>query len=135
MANALDRVKAAEAKYAAMGETAEKLESTLKEFKGEADLCYATMRELQREIKFRAEEDQKAERWAFWWLVLVVGTVAFTMAFLGNFLREGLCALLMLWGLGGEADANLSDACVLVCGAWENETYGGQGAWKERGCG
>ena len=102
MANALDRVKAAEAKYTAMGETAEKLESTLKNFKGEADLCYAAMRELHREIKFRAEEDQKAERWAFWWLVLVVGTVAFTMAFLGNFLREGavraLDALGAWWG-------------------------------------
>ena len=69
MANALDRVKAAEAKYTAMGETAEKLESTLKNFKGEADLCYATMRELHREIK----KDQKDQRWAFWWLVLVVG--------------------------------------------------------------
>ena len=34
MANALDRVKAAEAKYTAMGETAEKLESTLKEVQG-----------------------------------------------------------------------------------------------------
>ena len=60
------------------------------------------MRELHREIKFRAEEDQKAERWAFWWLVLVVGTVAFTMAFLGNFLREGavraLDALGAWWG-------------------------------------
>ena len=85
MANALDRVKAAEAKYAAMGETAEKQESTLKNFKGTADLCYAAMRELHREIK----KDQKDQRWAFCWLVLVVGTVAFTMAFLGNFLREG----------------------------------------------
>ena len=27
---------------------------------------------------------ETVERWAFWWLVLVVGTVAFTMAFLGN---------------------------------------------------
>ena len=34
-----------------MGETAEKLESTLKKFKGTADLCYAAMRELHREIK------------------------------------------------------------------------------------
>ena len=51
MANALDRVKAAEAKYTAMAETAEKLESTLKNFKGTADLCYAAMRELHREIK------------------------------------------------------------------------------------
>ena len=48
--------------------------------------------------KFRAKEDQKHERWAFWWLVLVVGTVAF----LGNFLREGavraLDALGAWWG-------------------------------------
>ena len=36
MTKALDRVKAAEAKFTAMGETAEKLESTLKKFKGEA---------------------------------------------------------------------------------------------------
>ena len=71
MANALDRVKAAEAKYTAMGETAEKLESTLKNFKGEADLCYATMRELHREIKFRAEEDQKDRALGF--LVARVG--------------------------------------------------------------
>ena len=84
MANALDRVKAAEAKYTAMGETAEKLESTLKNFKGEADLCYATMRELHREIK----KDQKDQRWAFWWLVLVVGTVAVAGGFLGNGFRE-----------------------------------------------
>ena len=100
MANALDRVKAAEAKYTAMAETAEKLESTLKDFKGTADLCYAAMRELHREIK----KDQKDQRWAFWWLVLVVGTVAFTMAFLGNFLREGAVRALDALGLGGEAD-------------------------------
>ena len=102
MANALDRVKAAEAKYTAMGETAEKLESTLKNFKGTTEHCLATITGLEREIKFRAEEDQKAERWAFWRFVLVVGTVAFTMAFLGNFLREGavraLDALGAWWG-------------------------------------
>ena len=46
MANALDRVKAAEAKYTAMGEITEKLESTLKNFKGTADLCYAAMRRV-----------------------------------------------------------------------------------------
>ena len=28
-----------------------------------------------------------------------------------GFCGRGLCALLMLWGLGGEADANLSTAC------------------------
>ena len=95
-------MKAAEAKYTAMVEAAEKLESTLKKFKGTADTCYSAIIALQREIKFRAEEDQKAERWAFWWLVLVVGTVAFTMAFLGNFMREWavrtLDALGAWWG-------------------------------------
>ena len=98
MARALDRVKAAEAKYTAMGETAEKLGSTLKNFKGTADLCYAAMRELHREIK----KDQKDQRWAFWRFVSVIGAVAFTMAFLGNFLREGavraLDALGAWWG-------------------------------------
>ena len=85
MANALDRVKAAEAKYTAMGETAEKLESTLKNFKGTADLCYAAMRELHREIK----KDQQDQRWAFWWLVLVVGTVAVVGGIFGNFFTGG----------------------------------------------
>ena len=98
MANALDRVKAAEAKYTAMSETAEKLESTLKNFKGEADLCYATMRELHREIK----KDQKDQHWAFWRFVLVVGTVAFAGGIFGNFLREAavriLDALGAWWG-------------------------------------
>ena len=98
MTKALDRVKAAEAKFTAMGETAEKLESTLKKFKGEADLCYATMRELHREIK----KDQKAQRWAFWLFVLMAGIVAGIVVFLGNFLREGavraLDALGAWWG-------------------------------------
>ena len=98
MARALDRVKAAEAKYEAMAATAEKLEATLKNFKGTADLCYAAMRELHREIK----QDQKDERWAFWWLVLVVGTVAFAGGVLGNFFREAavraLDALGAWWG-------------------------------------
>ena len=37
--------------------------------KGTADLCYAAMRELHREIK----KDQKDQRWAFWWFVLWAG--------------------------------------------------------------
>ena len=98
MAKALDRVKAAEAKYTAMGETAEKLESTLKKFKGTADLCYAAMRELHREIK----KDQKDQRWAFWLFVLMAGAVAFAGGFFWNFLREGavrsLDALGAWWG-------------------------------------
>ena len=67
MANALDRVKAAEVKYTAMGETAEKLESTLKNFKGTADLCYAAMREA-------AQGNQKGpEGPALGFLVVCVG--------------------------------------------------------------
>ena len=85
-----------------MAGTAEKLEATLKKLKGTVEHCLATINGLERDIKFRAKEDQKHERWAFWWLVLVVGTVAFTMAFLGNFLREGaeraLDALGAWWG-------------------------------------
>ena len=98
MANALDRVRAAEAKYAAMAGTAEKLESTLKKFKGTADICYSAMIALQREIK----KDQKDERLAFWRFILVVGTVAFAGGLLGNFLREWavriLDALGAWWG-------------------------------------
>ena len=90
MANALDRVKAAEAKYAAMAGTAEKLESTLKKFKGTADTCYSAMIALQREIK----EDQKDQRWAFWRFVSVVGAVAFAGGFFGNFLREAAVRIL-----------------------------------------
>ena len=81
-----------------MAETAEKLESTLKNFKGTADLCYAAMRELHREIK----KDQKDQRWAFWWFVSVAGTVAFAGGFFGNFLREAAVqtieALRTWWG-------------------------------------
>ena len=98
MANALDRVKAAEAKYTAMAETAEKLESTLKNFKGTADLCYAAMRELHREIK----KDQKDQRWAFWLFVLMAVNVAVVGGIFGNFLREAavriLDALGAWWG-------------------------------------
>ena len=95
MANALDRVKAAEAKYTAMAETAEKLECTLKNFKGTADLCYAAMRELHREIK-------KDQRWAFWLFVLMAVNVAVVGGIFGNFLREAavriLDALGAWWG-------------------------------------
>ena len=90
MAKALDRVKAAEAKYTAMAETAEKLESTLKNFKGTADLCYAAMRELHREIK----KDQKDQRWAFWLFVLMAVIVAVVGGIFGNFLREAAVRIL-----------------------------------------
>ena len=78
-----------------MEPTAEKLESTLKNFKGTADLCYAAM---PREIK----KDQKDQRWAFWWFVLMAGTVAVVGGIFGNFLREAavriLDALGAWWG-------------------------------------
>ena len=95
MARALDRVKAAEAKYETMAATAEKLGAILKELKSTADLCYATMRELHREIK-------KDQRWAFWLFVLMAGAVAFAGGFFWNFLREWavrtLDALGAWWG-------------------------------------
>ena len=95
MARALDRVKAAEAKYEAMAATAEKLGAILKELKSTADLCYAAMRELHREIK-------KDQRWAFWLFVLMAGAVAFAGGFFWNFLREWavrtLDALGAWWG-------------------------------------
>ena len=48
MARALDRVKAAEAKYEAMAATAEKLEATLKELKSTAKSCQWSIDELRR---------------------------------------------------------------------------------------
>ena len=56
-----------------------------KNFKGTADLCYAAMRELHREIT----KDQKDQRWAFWLFVLMAWIVPVGGGFLGNFLREG----------------------------------------------
>ena len=43
MTKALDRVKAAEAKYTGMVETAEKLEATLKELKDPANSCQSSI--------------------------------------------------------------------------------------------
>ena len=48
MANALDRVRAAEAKYAAMAGTTEKLEATLKKLKGTVEHCLATINGLEK---------------------------------------------------------------------------------------
>ena len=81
-----------------MAATAEKLGVILKELKSTADLCYAAMRELYREIK----KDQKDQRSAFWLFVLMAGIVAVVGGFLGNFLREWavrtLDALGAWWG-------------------------------------
>ena len=118
MANALDRVKAAEAKYTAMGETAEKLESTLKNFKGEADLCYATMRELHREIKKDQRTSLGLSGGSCWWS----GRWPSPGVFLEIFCERGPYVSLMLWGLGGEADVNLSTAC--------GSCLGGVGEWN-----
>ena len=51
MASALDRVKAAEAKYTALVATAEKLEATLKELKSTAKTCQWSIDELHRVVK------------------------------------------------------------------------------------
>ena len=57
MARALDRVKAAEAKYEAMAATAEKLEATLKELKSTAKSCQWSIDELRR-VADREREDE-----------------------------------------------------------------------------
>ena len=121
MANALDRVKAAEAKYAALVGTAEKLEATLKKFTGTAKHllfghhCVAKGDQVPgrggpegRALGFLVARVGGPGRWPSPWLSLEI------------FYGRGLCALLMLWGLGGEADANLSAACWCLKGAWEN---------------
>ena len=51
MARALDRVKAAEAKYTGMVESAEKLQATLKELHSTAKHCQWTMESLQKSVE------------------------------------------------------------------------------------
>ena len=48
------------------------------------------MRELNREIK----KDQKDQRWACWWFVLMTGIVAVVGGLLGNFFREVVVRIL-----------------------------------------
>ena len=53
-----DRVRAAEAKYAAMAGTAEKLEATLKKLKGTAQTCQWSIDQLHRSV----EKDKASDR-------------------------------------------------------------------------
>ena len=98
MANALDRVKVAEAKYTAMVETAEKLESTLKKFKGTAQTCQWSIDQLHRSV----EKDKASDRAGFVMFVLMAVIVAVVGGIFGNFLREAsvriLDALGAWWG-------------------------------------
>ena len=80
MARALDRVKAAEAKYEAMAATAEKLEATLKELKS----CQWSIDELRR-VADREREDENTD---FWMFVLMAGIMGVVGGLLGNFFRE-----------------------------------------------
>ena len=84
MARALDRVKAAEAKYTALVATAEKLEATLKELKSTAKTCQWSIDEPHRVVG----KDRKNESTAFWMFVLMAVIVAVVGGLLGNFLRE-----------------------------------------------
>ena len=84
MANALDRVKAAEAKYTALVGTAEKLEATLKELKSTARSCSANIRELHRDV----DRHRKNEKETFWMFVLFAGVVGVVGGLLGNVMQE-----------------------------------------------
>ena len=84
MARALDRVKAAEAKYEAMAATAEKLEATLKELKSTAKSCQWSIDELRR-VADREREDENTDFWMFVLMAAIMGVVG---GLLGNFFRE-----------------------------------------------
>ena len=74
MARALDRVKAAEAKYEAMAATAEKLEATLKELKSTAKSCQWSIDELRR-VADREREDENTDFWMFVLMAGIMGVV------------------------------------------------------------
>ena len=86
MARALDRVKAAEAKYEAMAATAEKLEATLKELKSTAKSCQWSLDELRRGIDRNREDENENED--FWMFVSLAGIMGVVGGLLGNFFRE-----------------------------------------------
>ena len=90
MARALDRVKAAEAKYEAMAATAEKLEATLKELKSTAKSCQWSIDELRR-VADREREDENTD---FWMFVLMAGIMGTVGGLLGNFFREIIVQIL-----------------------------------------
>ena len=98
MAKALDRVKAAEAKYAAMAGTAEKLEATLKKLKGTAQTCQWSIDQLHRSV----EKDKASDRAAIVMFVLMAVIVVVVGGICGNILREAavriLDALGAWWG-------------------------------------
>ena len=84
MTKALDRVKAAEAKYTGMVEVVEKLEATLKELKSTARSCSANIRELHRDV----DRHRKNEKETFWMFVLFAGVVGVVGGLLGNVMQE-----------------------------------------------
>ena len=94
MAKALDRVKAAEAKYEAMAATAEKLEATLKELKSTAKSCQWSINELRR-VADRNREDENKDFWIFVSLVGIMGVVG---GLLGNFFREVIVRIMEALG-------------------------------------
>ena len=84
MTKALDRVKAAEAKYTGMVEAVEKLEATLKELKSTAKTCQWSIDELRRGVDRNREDENKD----FWMFVLFAGIVGVVGGLLGNVMQE-----------------------------------------------
>ena len=108
MARALDRVKAAEAKYEAMAETAEKLESTLKELKSTAKSCQWSIDELRR-VADREREDENTD---FWMFVLMAGIMGVVGGLLGNFFREVIVRIMGALGAWWEVDGSVPTAAL-----------------------
>ena len=84
MTKALDRVKAAEAKYTGMVEAVEKVEATLKELKSTAYSCQSSIKELHRDV----DRHRKNEKETFWMFVLFAGIVGVVGGLLGNIMQE-----------------------------------------------
>ena len=96
----MTELRAAEAKYAAMAGTAEKLEATLKKLKGTAQTCQWSIDQLHRSV----EKDKASDRARIVVFVLWPWSGGI---FKKKFYGRLPCESLMLWELGGEADANL----------------------------
>ena len=98
MANALDRVKAAEAKYAAMAGTAEKLEATLKKLKGTAQTCQWSIDQLHRSVEKDKASDRAAIVMFVLMAVIVVVSEASSEIFYGRLPCESSMLLGAWWG-------------------------------------
>ena len=97
MADAMDRVRAAEERYNAVIESTTKLQTTLRDLEREAEQMRQVVSRLRQEweLEERAvkakrqrqdEEDQKPARW--WGWIFAIMFTGFMGALFGDFVRE-----------------------------------------------